>query len=246
MENKKDKVTAAYCTLNKLTVTDISSMHVLIEQYYHNVEFDIFFKDLVKKDGVFLLRENKSGEIVGFSTFLKIPFECNGHKVNGVFSGDTIVDQRYWGNRALMACFIKKLLKLKLEDMHTPLYWLLISKGYKTYLMLSNNFPKHYPHYQKSSSSMMSSVIDQYCKSLYPEAFDRNTKLLNFGDGYQKLKDNVAPINDELKVKNPKIRFFEEKNPTWRQGTELPCVGKVTSSMFITFYKKVIKESLAN
>lgn len=240
---KKERVKARYVPLRDLSLDDIWAMHVLFEQYYHNVEFSVFFQDLKKKDGVMLLREVNSQNIVGFSTMLTIPFDCDGREVKGLFSGDTIVDRRYWGNREMLRCFVTHLLRLKLKDIRTPLYWLLISKGYKTYLVLSNNFPKHYPHYRKASSSLMASVVDQYCEKLYPDAFCAESKLLKFGDGYQKLKDDVAAISEELKEKNPKIRFFEEKNPTWRDGTELPCVGEVSFSMFWQVLRKIFGEA---
>lgn len=243
MKNKKERVSASYFPLNKLSMNDIWAMHVLFEQYYHNVEFSAFFNDLSEKDGVIVLRGKDSGEIFGFSTLLKIPFQCEERKVNGIFSGDTIVDRRYWGNRAMLGCFVMQLLKFRLKEIRTPLYWLLISKGYKTYLVLTNNFPRHYPHYRKNSSTVMASVIDQYCEKLYPDAFDGEKKILDFGDGYQKLKDDVAAISDELKDTNPKIRFFEEKNPDWRDGIELPCVGEVSPSMFYGVVKKIAGES---
>lgn len=241
---KKERIKAGYFALKKLSMTDFGSMYALFEQYYHNVEFSVFFQDLSKKDGVILLREVNSQKIVGFTTMLTIPFNCKGRLVNGLFSGDTVVDKRYWGNRVMLACFVKHLLKLKLKNFRTPLYWLLISKGYKTYLVLTNNFPRHYPHYRKSSSSQMASVIEQYCQKLYPGVFDADRKLLDFGDDYQKLKDNVAAISEDLKDNNPKIRFFEERNPTWREGTELPCVGEVSYSMFYRVVKKIVKETM--
>ncbi|MDX5297332.1 MAG: hypothetical protein LPK85_00125 [Gammaproteobacteria bacterium] len=242
MESPKQPVSAHYYPLGKLVLKDITAMHGLFEQYYHNVDFKVFFEDLSKKDGVILLREKFSGKIVGFSTLLRISFDYHGRTHFGIFSGDTIVDQRYWGNRAMLACFVKTLLRFRLKNPLTPLYWLLISKGYKTYLVLTNNFPRHFPHYRKSSSTRMERIIDLYCRKLYPQAYDQQRRLLDFGQGYQKLREDVAAITDDLKATNPKIRFFEERNPTWRDGTELPCVGEVSFSMFYKVVRKLLKE----
>ncbi len=30
-----------------------------------------------------------------------------------------------------------------------------------------------------------------------------------------------------MREKNSKIAFFEDKNPTWVDGTELPCIGEL-------------------
>ena len=39
------------------------------------------------------------------------------------------------------------------------------------------------------------------------------------------LKGDVAEITDAMRRENHKIDFFEQRNPEWRRGTELPCVG---------------------
>lgn len=49
--------------------------------------------------------------------------------------------------------------------------------------------------------------------------------LLDFGDDYVRLKGDVADITPELRAANPHIAFFEKVNPTWRRGTEVPCIG---------------------
>jgi hypothetical protein len=35
----------------------------------------------------------------------------------------------------------------------------------------------------------------------------------------------VAGITETMRRENQKIRYFEQCNPEWRRGTELPCVG---------------------
>jgi hypothetical protein len=62
--------------------------------------------------------------------------------------------------------------------------------------------------------------------------------LLDFGGEYQHLKDDVAAITKDMTKHNPDIRHFERLNPSWRQGTELPCVGEVSVNMVWQFMKK--------
>ena len=46
----------------------------------------------------------------------------------------------------------------------------------------------------------------------------------------------------------PDIRFFEECNPTWAQGTELPCIARADLWAFATaivpFLRKALRDQL--
>lgn len=219
-------------------------MYRLFVQYYNNVDMDTFCSDLTGKTGVLLLEKKGSlnKRIVGFSTWVELDVINDGKKAKGIFSGDSVIDKQFWGDKTLHKAAVKQLFKLKIKHPKTPVFWLLISKGYKTYLVLTNNFPKHYPNYQ-SKNSNLESVVDAYCKQLYPNAYDKEKGLLLFGDEYQYLKDDVAEITEEMKNDNPNIRHFEELNPNWRQGNELPCVGEVSTSMIWGFAKKSMRQN---
>ncbi len=243
MDTKKQKITAKYIGLNSISLQQVKEMHALFIQYYHNADLATFIDDLAKKDGLILISEVKSKKIVGFSTLMTLRFNLDGREVKGVFSGDTIVARKYWGTNAAMYCFVKQLLKEKIKEPLTPLFWLLISKGYKTYLLLANNFPKHYPHYRGKFENL-SPVVNQYCQHLYPSYFNEQKQILDFGDSYQKLRGDVAEITPEMKQAFPKIDYFEEKNPDWREGKELPCIGQVNAQMLAFFARKEINKRL--
>ncbi len=49
------------------------------------------------------------------------------------FSGDTIIEKEYWGNRALTCAMYRYIVSFKLRYPLVPVYWILISKGFKTY-----------------------------------------------------------------------------------------------------------------
>jgi hypothetical protein len=62
--------------------------------------------------------------------------------------------------------------------------------------------------------------------------------LLDFGTDYVALKAGVAEISPAERARDPNIGFFEERNPTWNRGTELPCLadcdyGSFLQSLFI-------------
>jgi hypothetical protein len=242
MKNNKNKITANFRKIENVSVPQLLEMHKVFTQYYHNADLNTFVLDMGKKTGVILLEDKIKNKIIGFTTWSELKITNNGKKSIGIFSGDTVVEKEYWGNKALQKTFVKQLLKTKIKNPKTSVFWLLISKGYKTYLLLTNNFPKHYPSYKKNNIKL-ESIVDEYCNKLYPDAYNGDERLLNFGDDYQYLKDDVAEITTDMTTENPKIRHFTKLNPSWQQGTELPCVGEVSVHMMWNFVRKNILSS---
>jgi hypothetical protein len=239
MKNNNTKLTASFQKIKRISIVQLLEMHKVFVQYYHNADLQTFITDMGEKTGVFLIQEKHSNRIVGFSTWSECELNINGQPAIGIFSGDTVIEKQYWGNNELQKAFILRLFKMKIKNPKTPIYWLLISKGYKTYLLLTNNFPKHYPSYKKNNIKL-ESVVDNYCQKLYPYAYNQEERLLNFGDSYQHLKEHVAQISDDMTTTNPNIRHFTKLNPRWDKGVELPCVGEVNFHLFWAFFCKLM------
>jgi len=218
-------ITADFYPLDKITYEDIEIMYDVFVKYYHNCDFQTFVKDLKKKVGAILIKEIAGGNIVGFSTIGLIEKEIDHKKCLGIFSGDTVIEKAYWGLPHLQTAFLRFLLKTRIKNPTVNLYWFLISKGYKTYLLMANNWLHYYPRYDKKSDEKRKSIVKEFSNHFFEGFYDEETGLLKFGEGYQRLKEDVAEITEEMKSKYPKIAFFEQANPTWREGTELPCIG---------------------
>ncbi|MCC2638858.1 MAG: hypothetical protein K0Q68_2577 [Moraxellaceae bacterium] len=225
-ENKKgDVLKAGYFSIAKIDVHVIRQMYQVFSQYYENTTWDVFLQDLSKKTGAFIMR-NSAGRVVGFSTVMTCKVMVGGRPVNGVFSGDTILERAYWGSRALQLEFFKFLVAEKARHPFNPVYWFLISKGFKTYLLLANNFYTFYPRHD-GHASYLGDIVDAYCEQMFPAYYNRERRLLDFGHDYSPLRSDVAEITDRMREDNPSIRYFEDLNPEWRRGTELPCVGEL-------------------
>lgn len=52
-----------------------------------------------------LVEEKPTKRVVGFSTLKTLDMNVAGRQVKGVFSGDTIIEEKYWGSRALQVTF---------------------------------------------------------------------------------------------------------------------------------------------
>ncbi len=227
--------------VNSLSVVELKEMHEVFKKYYNNADLETFFLDINKKQYVLVIKDRVDGRIVGFSTIALMDLDYGGKKVIGFFSGDTILEKEYWGSRRWQITWALFFLKIKLANPLTPIFWLLISKGYKTYLLLANNFKNYYPRMNRNDSRL-EKVVDFYCDELYQEYYVKDEKILDFGDEYQSLQEGVAEICDDVKSRSPKIQYFEERNPGWRRGTELPCVGVMELSALSSFIKKVAIE----
>lgn len=230
----KTLLKARYVPICRVSVDLMHRMYEVYRRYYENISLEVFSRDMVEKNGVFVIEERASGRTVGFSTLKVMDMEVAGQKVTGVFSGDTIIEKEFWGNKVLQFQFFLRLIREKLKRPGRPLFWLLISKGYKTYLLLANNFYTYYPH-PEGRHDYLAEHVSAYCRELFPGYFCERRHLLDFGNGYTHLKDDVAGITDEMRRASAKIRFFEERNPSWHRGTELPCIGLVDSHLLMRY-----------
>jgi hypothetical protein len=233
------KLRATPTAVSHLAPADRARMLALMRAYYDGVNEAEFFADLARKNAVILLHD-ASLVIQGFSTLVTVRLEVEGRRALGVFSGDTVLDKRYWGSRALGRAFLRYLLLEKLRRPAEPLYWLLISKGYKTYLMMANNFAEHYPRYERSAPARIQRLMDAFYTALYPDAYHAATGLIETPGETYRLKSAVAPIPVRLIEANPRIAFFQQRNPRWQQGCELACIARMTLWMPLRFALKVV------
>lgn len=229
-----------------IKVQDISETHKfemfnVFRRYYDNVSEEQFKKDLMNKDAVFVLFDKKEKKVRGFSTIVEL--NCNSNR--GFFSGDTIIEKEYWGQGTLGVAFLKYLFVEKLKNPFKPLYWFLISKGFKTYLLMANNFSNHYPRFEKETDSKHREILSSFAKKLYPNEFIEELGIISFKENIKdSLKDCVAPITEEMKKENARINFFATKNKGWQRGDELCCIAEMTLTMPFKYQYKKIKKNL--
>jgi hypothetical protein len=228
--------------ISVLKTRQIQAMFHLFEQFYDNVSFDRFKSDLKNKSKVILMVDQKN-KIKGFSTLHDFDFYNNGKNYRILYSGDTIISPEHWGTSVLTVAFLKQMIKLKAKYPTRPVWWFLLSKGYKTYLLLANNFINYYPRYDKETPTTHKELLKGLSEKLYPNHYNAKTGVIEFATGeHEKLKDSIAPITNELKEKYPKVKFFESKNPEWKKGYELSCIGEVSPVLAIIHPLKLVKK----
>ena len=173
-------LTTRYHKVDTLTVQDITRMHELFQENYAFSPLSTFISDMEKKDGVFVVREKETQRIVGFSTLGIYQFKLGGRKAIGLFSGDTILERTYWGSRSLSQAIALKMFWESCKHPFTAQYWTLLSKGYKTYLLITNNFKEFYPN-RKGNSPKLEAMVKEYSEAMFPGKLDPEKMILDFG-----------------------------------------------------------------
>lgn len=197
-------------------------MWKLFEHHYAGAKRNEFERDLREKNHVIVLRD-AAGVVQGFSTLLRIDDE----RSCVVFSGDTIVAPAHWGQTALQRAFIWYLMTQRLRRPDARVYWFLITKGYRTYLLISRYFPNHWPRHDAPMPREEAALLDALCTQRYGAAWDAKAGLLRYagaGDSVrlsEALADVPARLRDDADVK-----FFLETNPRWAEGDELCCLAR--------------------
>jgi len=208
-------------------VTDLAESLVqemlrLMQAYYLNVTPAQFIKDLEEKDFVILLYENDY--IRGFSTWMLFGHDFESQRVNVIFSGDTIIDKSHWHSLGLPLAWGRLMLSALSEHPGEELYWLLTSKGYKTYRFLPVFFREFYPSYMKEAPPFEKALLCSLAQRKFGDRFDPKSWIVRAPEGAQCLRPGVADIT-ETRREEKHVAFFEKANPGHAKGDELVCIA---------------------
>lgn len=236
------KLRARVVPVDALAPRDVDAMWALFERYYDCVDRSRFEADLSQKDHVIVLRA-ADARLCGFSTLKRLSVTQDGTTHHAVFSGDTVVEQAYWGDRSLGVAFLRYLAWARLRHPLSPLWWILITKGYKTYLLMAHNFAEFWPRHDQPTPPDRRTLIDRLATHLFPEAWRADLGVVRFATPMGQLKAGVATIPAGLRERNPHVAFFDRHNPGWPHGDELFCVARMAWTMPLTYALKAWRKA---
>ena len=204
-----------------LTPAELDAMWTLFASAYDGATREAFQADLSEKHHAIVLKDDR-GVLQGFSTLLRL--EVKGACV--VFSGDTIVAPGFWGQTALQRAFIWYLMAQRHARPGVAVYWFLITKGYRTYLLISRYFPNHWPRHDAPLPPPEAALLDTLALEKFGAAWDASAGLLRYaGKDAVRLADSLAHVPRRLEA-DPDVRFFLQMNPRWAEGDELCCLAR--------------------
>jgi hypothetical protein len=203
-------------------------MYALFERYYCATSRVRFEADLEAKDTVILL-EDGAREIFGFTTLAVGPARVGARNLRVVFSGDTIVDPRHWGSQALAFAWIREIGRIYAEEPATPLYWLLIVKGHRTYRYLTAFGLEFVPHWSGRNRADLVALRDDLARDRFGRDYDAAAGVVKFTPARERLADAVAEASEREQAR-PDVRHFLKVNPGYRLGHELVCLCELSAA----------------
>lgn len=216
------------------------AMWTVFDRVYADVERFRFEQDLAEKQHVILLLDKGDQSVQGFSTLCVYDRVVEGREVVVVYSGDTVIAPGYWGQRALHAAFVKYVAACMARHPFVPVYWFLISKGYKTYLLLGRNFPEYWPRRDTPTPPWPAAVMKTFASEKFGRHFVAERGVIEFDRPMGRLRDGMAPIEPEM-LDDPDVKFFIEKNPRHEVGDELCCLGKLDFEQSIYSMRRLLR-----
>lgn len=211
---------------DRLTESQRSQMLSLMQLCYAGVSAERFARDLEEKQFVILMFVRRTGELAGFSTLRVGEGLLGGKPVELVFSGDTVIHPDHWGQKELQTQFARFTAWRRLRRPLRPLLWLLLSGGYKTYLLSVNHFPRTIPRYDWEPPPERVAFMHELAARWFGSQYDAARGILRFEEQHYRVRDGIAPI-DRAAAAHPHIAFFAERNPGHVDGEELVCLTEV-------------------
>ncbi|MGE5543363.1 MAG: hypothetical protein ACM3UW_00170 [Bacillota bacterium] len=220
-------------SVDELTEADIKQMYNLMIKYYANLDPEIFRSDLKEKSQVLMFRDDES-TIVGFTSSAIIRLDVEGVTAKLLYSGDTVMERKYWGMSYLQNNWFTYISSLP-EFEEGDFYWLLLSKGYRTYRFLPYYFNLFWPRYDTPTPPFVKALIEGFSKRMYPHQFDPDRGIIRSIWDY--VKSGVADIK-EKHLLDPHIEYFSRVNPGYVRGDELVCVAELSGRGIKEFVHK--------
>ncbi|WP_313950150.1 hypothetical protein [Accumulibacter sp.] len=206
---------------------DRRAMYALYERYYDGSSWPLFAADLADKNRVLMLRD-ETGALQGFSTMAIYQRCFDGVPVRVLFSGDTVVDERHWGQQALAFTWLRLAGAMKTEQPEVPLYWLLISKGHRTYRYLPTFSRAFDPSPDGNAVGKLGALKDFLARDRFGGDYDATAGVVRFAQSRGHLRSAYAEV-PEAHRRLSEVAYFLERNPGYARGDELVCLCELAA-----------------
>ena len=204
-------------------------MHQLLCAHFSGVSRATFDDDLALKTAVILL-EDDDGVLRGFSTLLVYDTSVVGRELTIVYSGDTIVERRWWGSPTLARTWIQGVRALTHSPIQpfTPsrdLYWMLLTSGFRTYRFLPVFYRSFFPRFDAQTPADLQAAIDALAAAQFGSQYAADAGVVRFARP-QVLSADLIDV-PRGRDQDPHVRFFLARNPGYAKGDELVCLTRI-------------------
>ncbi len=204
-----------------------------------SVKEDNFLSDLEDKQWVILLREPGSNKLAGFTSLKIFDYEFQGESMIVVYDGDTIIAPEFWGTTMLSKTWIKTVLEIT-KDEDKPVWWMLITSGFRTYRFLPIFYKKFYPAFDKPTPPGKQVFMDALAAHLFGDEYIKELGVVRFTDGATPLVESMADV-DEGRLEDPHINFYLKMNPGHVRGDELVCLTQIGGDNYTPAGRRMLR-----
>lgn len=200
---------------------------------------EIFIQDLLDKQYVILLYESETEALAGFTSLKIFDFEHEGRAMIVVYDGDTIIAPEHWGTTLLSKTWIKTVLE-KTQDEERPVFWMLITSGYRTYRFLPVFYNTFYPRHDEDTPPETQRLMHAIATKLFGDEYQSDEGVVRFKAGATPLLDHLAEV-DPGRLNDPHIDFFMQANPGHVNGDELVCLTEICDGNYTRAGKRMLR-----
>lgn len=218
-------------------------MYRLHDRYYAGADAGVFRADLSGKSHVICLTEGD--RLRGFSTLALQTFNACTDVEVAIFSGDTIIDHEYWGEQALARAFCRYAGTVKAAQPDAPLYWFLISKGYRTYRYLHAFAHRYFPHPGEPTPDAMKRRMDTLAQARFGSAYRPALGIVRFEPVRGFLRAPWNAVRDGLRSR-PEVSFFLGRNAGYLNGDELVCIAELSEENLRSVARREFTQAYAD
>lgn len=238
----EETLTSEVIAVPRITVALRDELFALFEAGYDRADRARFDDDLRGKDAAIVLRRH-DGSVAGFSTQTVFEVVHEQRRVRVLFSGDTIIDPRNWGTQELVRAWCRFAGTVKGEAPDLPLYWLLISKGHRTYLYLPFFFGRFFPSCDDEPTRFERTLMHHLGRTRFGDRYDPETGLIDAGAPLDRLKAEIDSAAQ--RSRNRHVAFFLARNPHYADGVELLCLTEINPSNMRSFARREAELGMA-
>ena len=209
----------------------------LLSRHFEGVTAQQFQTDLDAKNWIILLLDDGDG-LAGFTTLdFQITTFC-GQKESVLYSGDTIMDPAAWNSTILSRAWIETAYHLHRCFGTGPLWWLLITSGFRTYRLLPVFWRQFFPRCNSEIPNEISERRNLFARERFDSLFDEKAGVVRFPQP-QRLRQHLRGIPSH-RLRNRHVSFFQELNPGHVEGDELVCLTRLDDDNLSSAGRRIV------
>jgi hypothetical protein len=228
-----------FVPVSRLRAVQRTQMAQLYLASYEATSESLFLRDLEGKDEALLLYAGTM--LVGFTTLRVFAREWCGERRRVIYSGDTVVERRHWGQQTLAFAWIRRAGELARECPAVPLYWFLLVKGHRTYRFLPAFARSFHPHWQHCRVDLKP-FADALALEMFADDYNPSTGVVEFEPSRGQLRPDIAEPTGAAGTRAD-VDYFLARNPGYRRGHELVCLCELEERNLKPLARRLFRRS---